>query len=127
MRGYNQAIIVGNLGADPEMRFTPGGRAVTSFSVACSRKYKDQDGAVKEDTQWFNIVCWDKLAESCNQNIGKGDACMVIGRISNRSWEDDKKVKHYKTEIIAGTVNFLSPKVKDNGDPGPDDPSDMPF
>lgn len=125
MRGFNQAIIIGNLGADPEMKFSPTGRAVTTFSVACSRKYKDQSGTEKEDTQWFSIVSWDKLAESCNKNLTKGDAVMIVGRLVNRSWDGTDGQKHYKTEIIAGTINFLSPS-KGNGDPGPVE-DDLPF
>lgn len=125
MRGYNQATLVGNLGADPEMKFTPTGRPVTTFSIACSRKYTTEDGKEKEDTQWFNIVTWDKLAETCNKFLSKGDPAMVIGRLVNRSWDGTDGQKHYKTEIIAGTVNFLN--AKGSGDSGPSEEEDMPF
>lgn len=122
MRGFNQVILIGNLGADPEMKFTPAGKAVTNFDVACSRKYTDADGKSQESTEWVPIVVWEKLAENCNKNLNKGAPVMVVGRLTTRSWEDANKIKHYKTEVIANTVNFLGQKSKDNGDPGPEEP-----
>ncbi|MDD5486847.1 MAG: single-stranded DNA-binding protein [Dehalococcoidales bacterium] len=112
MKGLNQVQLIGNLGGDPEMRFTPAGKAVTTFSMATSRKYKGQDGQLVEETTWHKIVCWDSLAESCNKSLSKGDPVFTQGRINNRQWEDDTGQKHYASEIIAGQVIFLGkPKI----------------
>ena len=97
----NRVEIIGNVGKEPEMRFTPAGKAVTSFSVAVNSKFGD-----KENTEWFSIVTWDKLAETCNQHLSKGQQVYVEGRIQTHKWEDDKGT-HYKSEVIAGRVIFL--------------------
>jgi single-strand DNA-binding protein len=110
MRGLNQVHLIGNIGEAPEMRFTPVGKAVTTFSMATSRKYKADTGELVEDTTWHRIVTWEKLAESCNQSLDKGSPVFVHGRINNRSWEDKQGVKHYTSEIVADTVIFLAKK-----------------
>lgn len=107
MKGLNQVQLIGNLGNDPEMRFTPAGKPVTSFSLATSRKYAGQDGQLVEDTCWHRIVCWDKTAELCNKSIHKGSPVFVQGRISNRQWEDQAGEKHYSSEVVANQVIFL--------------------
>lgn len=106
MKGLNEVKLIGNLGSAPEMRFTPTGKPVTTFSLATSRKYKDDNGELVEDTTWHNIVCWNTLAENVNQALDKGAAVYISGRIANRSWEHDGE-KHYRTEIIANDVIFL--------------------
>lgn len=107
MKGLNQVNLIGNLGGDPEMKYAPAGKAVTSFSLATSRKYKGDNGQLIEETTWHNIITWEKLAESCNKSLGKGDPVYVMGRINNKSWEDDTGKKHYKSEIVASNVIFL--------------------
>lgn len=107
MKGLNLVHLIGNLGGDPEMRFTPAGKPVTNFSMATSRKYKGENDELVEETTWHRIVCWEKLAESCNKSLGKGDPVYVQGRIVNRSWEDDVGRKHYSSEIVASSVIFL--------------------
>lgn len=107
MKGLNQVQLIGNLGQDPEMRYTPAGKAVTTFSMATSRKYNGQDGNLVEETTWHKVVTWEKVAESCNKALSKGDPVFCQGRINNRSWEDDTGQKHYSTEIVANQVIFL--------------------
>jgi single-strand DNA-binding protein len=108
MRGYNQLTIMGNLGSQPEMRYTGQGKAITSFSVAVSRKYED-----KEETEWFRVVAWDKLAEACNESLFKGDPVFVVGRVHLNSWLGTDKQKHARLELIASTITFLSKKHED--------------
>ena len=110
MASVNKAIIVGNLGRDPEVRYTPDGKAVTSFSVATTDKWRDKDGNSQERTEWHRIVAFDRLAETCGEYLAKGRAVYVEGNIRTRSWEDREGNKRYTTEIHARTVQFLSPR-----------------
>lgn len=127
MKGLNQVQLMGNLGGEPEMRFTPAGKPVTTFSMATSRKWKDDSGELKEETTWHRIVTWNNLAESCNQSLNKGSLVFVQGRISNRNWEDDTGVKHYSSEVVASQVIFLGLK-KTEGEPAPNElPEEPPF
>ena len=103
----NKAIIIGNLGRDPEVRFTPSGQPVAKFSVATTERWKDQQGQLQERTEWHNIVVWGKQAESCGQYLAKGRQVYVEGRITNRSYDDKDGNKRYITEIIARDVRFL--------------------
>lgn len=104
----NKAIIVGRLGADPELRFTPSGRAVANFNVATSSVWKDKSsGERKEDTQWHKIVVWGPQAETCSKFLQKGREVFVEGEIRTRSYEDKEGTKRYVTEIIARDVRFL--------------------
>ena len=107
MASLNKVMIIGNLGADPEMRFTPSGSPVTSFRIASSRTFTTPEGEKKQETEWFTIVAWSKLAELCNQFLSKGRMAYVEGRLKTRSWEDKEGIKHYKTEVIASQVIFL--------------------
>jgi|SRR5581483_102417 len=107
MAGLNKVMIIGNLGRDPEMRYTPNGAAVTSFSVAVNRRWTSQDGQPQDETEWFNVVAWNKLAETCNQVLSKGRLVYVEGRLRTRSWDGQDGQKHYRTEVIASTVQFL--------------------
>ena len=117
MASLNQVMIIGNVGKEAEMRFTPSGKPVTSFSVACNSKFGET-----ESTEWFNIVTWNKLAETCNQYLTKGQQVFVEGRLQTRSWDDKDGVKHYKTEVIANKVLFLGQRkqteetAKDTGE-----------
>ena len=106
MRGLNRAQIIGNLGRDPEMRYTPNGKPVTSFTVAVSRTWIKPEGDRAEKTEWFNIVAWDRLAEICSQHLVKGSLVYVEGRLETRTWETDGQ-KHFRTEIVANEVIML--------------------
>ncbi len=107
MRGLNKVQIIGNLGRDPEMRYTPNGKPVTSFTVAVSRSWLKPEGDRMEKTEWFNVVAWERLAEICNQYLAKDSAVYVEGRLETRSWEAENGQKHFRTEIIANEVIIL--------------------
>ncbi len=107
MASLNKVMIIGNLGADPEMRFLPDGNPVASFSVATNRVYTTRDGERKQETEWFNVVAWRKLAELCNQFFSKGRLVYAEGRLRTRSWEDQDGQRRYRTEVVAERVNFL--------------------
>ena len=103
----NMAIVVGNLGKDPEVRFTQSGRAVANFSIATSESWTGQDGNPQERTEWHRIVVWGKQAESCGQYLAKGRQVFVQGRIQTRTYEDKTGNTRYITEIVAQRVQFL--------------------
>ena len=107
MVSVNRMIIIGNLGSEPEMRFTPSGRPVTSFSVATNRRYTTAEGERKEETEWFSVVTWGRLAEQCNQFLTKGRLVYVEGRIHMHTWEGQDGQRRYRNEIIADRVSFL--------------------
>jgi single-strand DNA-binding protein len=107
MAGLNKVMLIGNVGKDPEMRYTANGAAVTTFSIAVNRNFQGNDGERREETDWFDIVTWNKLAELCSQYLQKGRQTYVEGRLHTRSWEGQDGVKRYKTEVIAQTVVFL--------------------
>ena len=107
MAGLNKVMIIGNLGADPEMRYTADGKALTSFRVAASRNYSGPDGERREETEWFSVVTWQKLAEQCSQFLQKGRKVYVEGRLSTRSWDTPEGQRRYRTEVIAERVLFL--------------------
>jgi single-strand DNA-binding protein len=108
MAGINKAIIVGNLGRDPEVRYTAGGAAVANFSVATSETWNDKNtGEKKERTEWHNIVAWDKLGEICGKYLAKGKQVYVEGKLQTRKWQDKDGNDRYTTEIVAQTVQFL--------------------
>lgn len=132
MAGINKAIIIGRVGKDPEVNYTPSGHAVAKFSVATSEKYKDSSGNTIENTEWHNIVAWRKLAEIIGQYVHKGDMIYIEGKLKTESWEKDG-VKHYRTNIEAKDVQFLGGKKQEQGQAGqgsngpiPDD-DDIPF
>jgi single-strand DNA-binding protein len=107
MVGLNKVMVIGNVGTDPEMRFTPNGSPVTSFSIATNRFYNTPEGERKKETEWFDVVTWNRLAENCNQFLTKGQRAYVEGRLRTRSWEGQDGQKHSRTEIIANSVLFL--------------------
>jgi single-strand DNA-binding protein len=134
MPGLNKVMIIGNLGKDPEMRFTANGSAVTNFNVAVSRQYSGTDGERREETEWFRVVAWNKLAEQCNQFLQKGRKVYVEGRLQTRSWDGQDGQKRYQTEVVANEVQFLdrgpggSGGGRDNQmDSDLTDPDDLPF
>ena len=106
-RGLNKVMIIGNLGRNPEMRYTPSGRPVTSFSVATSRSWVNAEGERREETEWFNVVTWGNLAEICKQHLIKGQQVYVEGRLQTRGWEDQSGKKHYRTELVANEMIML--------------------
>ena len=108
MASLNRVMIIGNVGSEPEMRFTPNGTPVTSFSVAVNERFKSGE-EWQEKTEWFHIVAWQKLAETCNQFLTKGKQIYIEGKLQTRSWEGDGQ-KKYRTEIIASKVLFLGKK-----------------
>jgi single-strand DNA-binding protein len=109
-RGLNKLMIIGHLGRDPEMRYTPSGRPVTTFSVATTRSWHSADGERHEETEWFNVVAWGSLAEICNQHLRKGQQVYVEGRLQTRRWEDSEGNKHYTTELVAKEMIMLGDK-----------------
>jgi len=107
-RGLNKVMIIGNLGRDPEMRYTPSGRPVTTFSVACKRSWSTSEGDRRSETEWFNVVAWGNLAEICNQHLTKGQQVYVEGRLRSRHWQDTDGRSHSSVEIIAQEMMLLS-------------------
>ncbi|MEK7355079.1 MAG: single-stranded DNA-binding protein [Bdellovibrionota bacterium] len=107
MAGVNKVIIVGRLGADPEVRTVGQGGTVTRLSVATSENWVDKEGHKQERTEWHRIVVWGKLAEICGKHLSKGRQVYCEGRLQTRSWEDQQGQKKYSTEIVANTVQFL--------------------
>lgn len=109
----NKCMIIGNLGRDPEMRYTPSGQPVTQFTVAVNRNYKNQAGEWQEETEWFRIVAWGPLAERTAEYLRKGRKVYVEGRLQTRQWEGQDGQKRYTTELIANTVTPLDPRPRD--------------
>jgi len=114
-RGLNKVLLIGNLGCDPEMRYTPSGRPVTSFSLATSRSWTSADGERREETEWFNIVAWGNLAEICKQYLTNGQQVYIEGRLQTRGWEDDTGKKHFRTEVVANEMIMLAERRGDEG------------
>lgn len=107
MVGLNKVMIIGNVGTDPEMRYTPNGNPVTSFRIATNWAYTLADGERHEETEWFTVVAWNQLAEQCNQFLNKGRRAYVEGRLRSRSWEGQDGQTRYRNEITANRVLFL--------------------
>jgi single-strand DNA-binding protein len=120
-RGLNKVMIIGNLGREPEMRYTPSGRPVTTFSVATSRSWHSSDGERHEETEWFNVVAWGSLAEICNQYLHKGKQVYIEGRLQTRRWEDSEGNKHFTTELVANEMIMLGDWRDDVGAPSSDE------
>ena len=139
----NKIIVIGNLGRDPEMRYTPNGQSVTSFSVASNRKYTTAAGEQREETEWFNVSAWGRHAELCNQYLTKGQQVYVEGRLHSRTYETRDGQTRFVNEINLTDVQFLSRGAEMGGEasgyapgPGPgmgdesppmDDVDDLPF
>lgn len=115
-RSFNQVILMGNLTRDPELRQTPNGQSVVSFSLALNRSYKDASGEWQEATDYIDVVAWAQLAERVSQYLSKGRRCMVVGRLQSRSWEQDGQ-KRSKVEVLANDVTFLDSKGEGGGAP----------
>jgi single-strand DNA-binding protein len=117
-------MIIGHLGRDPEMRYTPSGRPVTTFSVATSRSWNTADGVRRNETEWFNVVAWGSLAEICKQYLKKGQQVYIEGRLQTRRWEDDDGNRRSSVEIVAREMVMLGDKKKKDGSDNDSDTDD---
>jgi len=106
-RGLNKVQIIGHLGKEPEMRYTPSGKPVTTFSVAVSRSWNSADGERHSETEWFNVVAWGNLAEICKKYLTKGQQVYIEGRLQTRRWDDKEGVKHTSIEVVANEMMML--------------------
>ena len=113
----NKCMIIGNLGRDPEMRYTPRGQAVTQFSVATNRNFRDPQGEWQSETEWFRVVVWAERAERAAEQLRKGHKVYVEGRLQTRQWEDQSGNKRYTTELIADRVTSLERRDREDGPP----------
>jgi single-strand DNA-binding protein len=107
MASVNKAIILGNLGRDPELRHTPGGKAVATLRIATNEVWTDQSGERQERTEWHTVVVWGRQAENCNQYLKKGRSVYIEGRLTTRKWQDKEGKDRYSTEIVADRVQFI--------------------
>ena len=127
-RGLNKVMIIGNLGRDPEMRYTPSGRPVTTFSVAVSRSWKSSNGEHRSETEWFKIVAWGKLAEICKEYLNKGQQVYIEGRLQTREWEDKEGQQRTTVEVVANEMTMLGErrdKSQNDENPPEDAPPDI--
>ncbi|MBS1149833.1 MAG: ssb [Myxococcaceae bacterium] len=115
--GLNKVLLMGNLGRDPEVRFTAGGTAVANFSIATNESWKDKNGQQQEKTEWHRIVVWGKLAELCGEYLKKGRQAFIEGRLQTREWTDKEGKKNYSTEIVANNVQFIGGRPEGAGAP----------
>jgi single-strand DNA-binding protein len=106
-RGLNKVLLIGNLGKDPEMKYTQQGTPVTTFSMAVSRSWKSPDGQVKDETEWFRIVAWQKLAEQCNEYLHKGSKVYIEGRLQTREWQGQDGQPRQTVEVVANEMLLL--------------------
>lgn len=127
-RSLNKVMIIGNLGHDPEMRYTPSGRPLTKFRVATNRTWTNQEGEKETETEWFNVVAWGKLAEICNQYLEKGEKVYVEGRLHTRHWTDDEGNHQSATEVVANEMIMLNrPSESNLKDTEKTDEEEFPF
>jgi single-strand DNA-binding protein len=113
-RGLNKVMLIGKLGRDPEMRYTPSGRPVTTFSLGASRSWNTSDGEKRTEIEWFNIVAWGNLAEICKQYLAKSRLVYVEGRLQTRHWEDTEGNRHSSVEVIANEMIMLDERRDEN-------------
>ncbi|HAL57274.1 MAG TPA: single-stranded DNA-binding protein [Bacteroidetes bacterium] len=125
-RSVNKTILIGNLGKDPELRYTSSGVAVATFSLATNESWKDPEGNLQERTQWHNIVAWRKLAEICGEYLKKGSRIYMEGRLQYRSYDDKNGVKRYVTEIVLDEMLMLDTRGSSAAAPPPDTSSASP-
>lgn len=113
MASVNKVILIGNLGADPEVRYAPSGTAVANFSLATKEQWTTKEGEKEEKTEWHRIVAFGRLGEICGEYLHKGKQVYIEGRLQTRAWEDREGIKKYTTEIIANVMQMLGPSRKD--------------
>lgn len=118
MASLNKVMLIGNLGKDPEVRYTTSGQGVASFSIATTEKYKNKSGEWEEKTEWHNIVLWGKLAEIAKEYLSKGKTVYIEGRLQTRKWQDKDGRDRYTTEIVGDRMQMLSPKGGGGGRSG---------
>jgi len=118
-RGLNKVMIIGRLGRDPEMRYTPSGKPVTTFLIATSRSWNTSEGERRTETEWFDVVAWGALAEICKQYLNKGQQVYVEGRLQTRHWDDAEGIKHSMTEVVANEMIMLGER-RENAEPAPE-------
>ena len=123
-RGLNKVMVIGHLGRDPEMRYTPSGRPVTTFTVAVSRSWNTADGERRSETEWFNVVAWGNLAEICKQYLHKGQQVYIEGRLQTRQWEDKEGQKHKNVEVVANEMMMLGDRRDNSKSSEEDDQED---
>ncbi|MFZ5798547.1 MAG: single-stranded DNA-binding protein [Desulfobulbus sp.] len=111
----NKVILIGNLGADPEIRYTQSGTPVVNFRLATTESWKGQDGQMQEQTEWHNIVAWKRLAEICSEYLAKGSKVYIEGKLQTRKWQDQNGNDRYTTEIVAREMKMLSPRGQSSG------------
>jgi single-strand DNA-binding protein len=126
MAGVNKAILIGNLGRDPELRYTPGGQAVATFSLATSEKWRDKDGVMQDKTEWHNIVVWGRQAEIAKEYLAKGRQVYLEGRIQNRSYDDKDGNKRYISEVVVQRMQFLGSRDQAGAGAGTPSGGDVP-
>lgn len=128
-RGLNKVMIIGHLGKDPEMRYTPSGRPVTTFNVAADHSWNTSEGERRTKTEWFTVVAWRNLAEICNQLLVKGQQVYVEGRLQSRSWEDKEGKRHTSVEVVANEMIMLGKRQSsdDQSDEVETDEDEFPF
>ncbi len=119
-RGINKVILIGNLGSDPEVKYTPSGVPVANFSLATSETWNDKSGERQERTEWHRLVLWRKLAEIAGQYLKKGSKIYVDGKLQTRSWDDQNGQKRYATEIVVNDMQMLDGRGEAGGRVGPD-------
>ena len=128
MASLNKIMLIGNVGSDPEMRYTPNGKAVTSFRMATNYRYIGSDGERREETEWFRVSVWGKQAESCNQFLSKGRRVYVEGRLHSRNWEGQDGQMRTSLEVSANRVIFLDRAAPVSpAEEGELEPEDLPF
>jgi len=113
MASVNKVILIGNLGSDPEVKYTPSGSAVANFNIATNESWTSKDGKKEERTEWHKIVVWNKLAELCGEYLSKGRPIYIEGRLQTREWNDKDGNKRYTTEVVAQTIQFLGGPMGD--------------
>lgn len=118
MASINKVILIGNLGNDPEVRFTPSGSAVANFNIATNESWKDKNGQDQDRTEWHKIVVWGKQAENCGEYLSKGRPVYIEGKLQTREWNDKDGNKRYTTEVVAQTVQFLGGRPGEGGGTG---------
>jgi single-strand DNA-binding protein len=126
-RGLNKVLIIGRLGRDPEMRYTPSGRPVTTFSVGTSRSWNTAEGERRTEIEWFNVVAWSNLAEICKQYLAKDRLVYIEGRLQTRHWEDPEGNKHSSTEIVANEMIMLEDRRENNASDVEEDDDEIPY
>ena len=132
MVDLNKVMLIGNVGNDPEMRFTPNGNPVTSFNLAVSHTFTTRDGERRQETEWFTVISWNRLAETCNQFLSRGRRAYVEGRLRSRMWEGPDGQRRFRNEVIANQVLFLDrqpvAQLPEEPVPGGEvEPDELPF